>query len=192
MSRIGRIPITLPAGVKYTCQDNVITISGKLGELSYSLNPGISIEEKNGQLLVSRQDDSRSQKALHGLTRALLNNMAQGVTAGYEKTLQIIGTGYTAEIVGPWLRLSVGYSHDILMEIPKNMKVEATVIPRREQGALGVQAVIKVSGIHKEDVGKFAAEIRHCRPPLNYATGKGIRYEGEYVRIKPGKAGASS
>ncbi|MDO9578097.1 MAG: 50S ribosomal protein L6 [Candidatus Cloacimonadales bacterium] len=192
MSRIGRTPVKLPDGVKYSIKDDVIIISGKKGELTYTLNAGISVEEKNGELIVSRQDDTRPQKAFHGLTRALLNNMVIGVTEGFEKVLQIIGTGYTAEIVGPWLKLSVGYAHDILLETPKHLKVEAEVIPRREQGPLSVQAVIKISGIHKEDVGKFAAEIRHCRPPLNYASGKGIRYEGEYIRIKPGKAGATS
>lgn len=192
MSRIGRTPVKLPVGVKYSIKDNVIIISGKKGELTYTLNEGISVEEKDGELIVSRQDDSRPQKAFHGLTRALLNNMVVGVTEGFEKNLQIIGTGYTAEIIGPWLKLSVGFSHDILLETPKNLEVEATAIPRREQGPLSVQAVVKIRGIHKEDVGKFAAEIKHCRPPLNYASGKGIRYEGEYIRIKPGKAGATS
>jgi len=160
--------------------------------LSYTLNAGITIEEKEGELLVSRKDDSRPQKALHGLTRALVNNMVIGVTDGFEKVLQIIGTGYSAEVVGPWIKLSVGFSHEILIQIPENLDVEAKVIPRREQGPLSVQAVVKISGIHKEDVGKFAAEIKRCRPPLNYASGKGIRYEGEYVRIKPGKAGATA
>jgi large subunit ribosomal protein L6 len=114
--------------------------------------------------------------------------MVIGVTEGFQKTLQIIGTGYNAERVGPWLRLTLGYSHDILMEIPDNLTVEAVVIPRREQGKLGVQAVITVKGIHKEDVGKFSAEIRNCRPPENYK-GKGIRYLNEWVLIKPGKSG---
>jgi len=192
MSRVGRTPVKLPDGVKYSFKDNVVTISGKKGELSYTLNAGITIEEKEGELLVSRKDDSRPQKALHGLTRALVNNMVIGVTDGFEKVLQIIGTGYSAEVVGPWIKLSVGFSHEILIQIPENLDVEAKVIPRREQGPLSVQAVVKISGIHKEDVGKFAAEIKRCRPPLNYASGKGIRYEGEYVRIKPGKAGATA
>ena len=118
--------------------------------------------------------------------------MIIGLSEGYVKELQVIGTGYSAEVLGPWLKLSVGFSHDILIQIPENLKVEAESVPRREQGALGVQAKIKISGIHKEDVGKFAAEIRKCRPPLNYATGKGIRYKGEYVRIKPGKTAATA
>ncbi|HPR17109.1 MAG TPA: 50S ribosomal protein L6 [Candidatus Cloacimonadota bacterium] len=192
MSRVGRTPVKLPKDVKFNLKDGVVTISGKLGELSYTLQPGIMVEENDGELKVTRDNDSRPVRALHGLTRALLNNMVIGVTNGFVKELQIIGTGYTAERIGPWLRLSVGYSHDILMEVPQDLVVEAVLIPRRDQGSLGVQAEIKVTGINKEDVGKFAAEIKRCRPPLNYATGKGIRYKGEYVRIKPGKAGASS
>ncbi|MCF7794049.1 MAG: 50S ribosomal protein L6 [Candidatus Cloacimonetes bacterium] len=192
MSRVGKTPVKLPEGVKSNLKGNTVVITGKKGELDYTLQPGIKVEEKDGELIVSREDDSRPQKALHGLTRALINNMVIGVTEGFEKELQIIGTGYSAERIGPWLKLSVGFAHDILMEVPENLDVEAKLIPRREQGALGVQAAIKVSGIDKEDVGKFAAEIKRCRPPLNYATGKGIRYKGEYVRIKPGKAGATA
>jgi large subunit ribosomal protein L6 len=192
MSRVGRTPIKLPEGVKYSIKDNNVTISGSKGELNYTLCSGITVAEENGVLLVTRRDDSRPQKALHGLTRALLNNMVIGVTEGFMKELQIIGTGYSAEILGPWLKLSVGFSHEILMQIPEHLKVEAEIIPRREQGPLSVQAVVRVSGINKEDVGKFAAEIKRCRPPLNYATGKGIRYKGEYVRIKAGKAGATA
>lgn len=192
MSRVGRTPVKLPDAVKYSIKDNIVTISGSKGELNYTLCNGISVAEENSVLLVSRKDDSRPQKALHGLTRALLNNMVIGVTEGFMKELQIIGTGYSAEVIGPWLKLNVGFSHDILIQIPENLNVEAEIIPRREQGPLGIQAVVKVSGISKEDVGKFAAEIRKCRPPLNYATGKGIRYKGEYVRIKPGKAGATA
>ena len=192
MSRVGRTPVKLPDGVKYSIKDNMITISGNKGELNYTLCNGISVAEENRELIVSRRDDTRPQKALHGLTRALLNNMVIGTTEGFMKELQIIGTGYAAEVIGPWLKLNVGFSHDILIQIPENLNVEAVIIPRREQGALGVQAEVKISGIDKEDVGKFAAEIRRCRPPLNYATGKGIRYKGEYVRIKPGKAGATA
>lgn len=189
MSRIGKTPIKLPEGVQVSLSGVTVTIKGKKGELSYDLQKGISIEQKDKLLLVHRSDDSREQKSLHGLTRALLNNMVNGVTEGYKKVLQIIGTGYSAERIGPWLKLVLGYSHDILMEVPENLQVAAKVIPRREQGRLGVQAEITVEGIHKEDVGKFAAEIRSCRPPENYK-GKGVRYEGEWVRIKPGKSGA--
>lgn len=192
MSRVGRTPVKLPDGVKFNLKNNSVIITGPKGELDYNLQHGIKVEEKDGELIVSRKDDSRPQKALHGLTRSLVNNMVLGVTEGFTKELQIIGTGYSAERVGPWLKLALGFAHDILMEVPEHLNVDAQIIPRREQGPLGVQAVIKVSGISKEDVGKFAAEIKRCRPPLNYATGKGVRYKGEYIRIKPGKAGATA
>jgi large subunit ribosomal protein L6 len=183
MSRIGKTPIQLPDGIKIDIKDSKVTVTGKLGTLDYTMMPGISAAVKDGLLKVARSDDSREQKAFHGLTRSLINNMIIGVTEGYTRTLQVIGTGYSAESVGPWLKLNLGYSHEILVEVPEGIKVDAQTIPRREQGALGVQAVIKVSGIHKEDVGKFAAEIRACRKPAPNFKGKGIRWEGEYVRV---------
>ncbi len=192
MSRIGKTPITITEGVKVEIKNNIITVSSKNGELTYKFNDGITIKQKENVLILGRRDDSKEQKSFHGLARSLVNNMIIGLSEGYSKELQIIGTGYSAEVLGQWLKLNVGFSHDILIEIPENLKVEAELVPRREQGALGVQANIKVSGIHKEDIGKFAAEIRKCRPPLNYATGKGIRYKGEYVRIKPGKTAATA
>lgn len=192
MSRIGKTPIPVPEGIKVEIKNNIITISSKNGELSYKFKDGITIKQEENVLIFERRDDTKDQKSFHGLTRSLVNNMIIGLTEGYSKELQLIGTGYSAEVLGPWLKLNVGFSHDILLQIPENLKVEAAIVPRRDQGALGVQANIKVSGIHKEDVGKFAAEIKKCRPPLNYATGKGIRYKGEYVRIKPGKTAATA
>ena len=192
MSRIGKTPVLIPEGIKVEIKNNIITVSSNNGELIYKFQDGITIKQEGNELILKRKDDSKKQKSFHGLTRSLVNNMVIGLSEGYIKELQIIGTGYSAEVLGPWLKLSVGFSHDILIQIPENLKVEAELIPRREQGTLGVQAVVKVSGIHKEDVGKFAAEIRKCRPPLNYATGKGIRYKGEYVRIKPGKTAATA
>ena len=192
MSRIGKTPVPVPEGIKVEIKDNIITVSSNNGELKFKFQDGITIKQEANELILERRDDSKGQKSFHGLTRALVNNMVIGLSEGYSKELQIIGTGYSAEVMGPWLKLSVGYSHDILIQIPENLKVEAELVPRREQGPLGVQANVKVSGIQKEDVGKFAAEIRKCRPPLNYATGKGIRYKGEYVRIKPGKTAATA
>jgi len=192
MSRIGKTPVPVPEGIKVEIKDNIITVSSNNGELSFKFQDGIKIKQEANEIILERRDDSKEQKSFHGLTRSLVNNMVIGLSEGYSKELQIIGTGYSAEVMGPWLKLSVGYSHDILMQIPENLKVEAELVPRRDQGALGVQANVKVSGIQKEDVGKFAAEIRKCRPPLNYATGKGIRYKGEYVRIKPGKTAATA
>ena len=192
MSRIGKTPVPVPEGIKVEIKNNIITVSSKNGELTYNFQDGITIKQEENKLIFERRDDSKKQKSFHGLTRSLVNNMIIGLSEGYTKELQIIGTGYSAEVLGLWLKLSVGFSHEIFMQIPDNLKVEAELIPRREQGALGVQAVVKVSGTHKEDVGKFAAEVRKCRPPLNYATGKGIRYKGEYVRIKPGKTAATA
>jgi large subunit ribosomal protein L6 len=189
MSRIGKTPIKLPEGVQVSLDGMTVKVKGKNGDLQFTLSEGISMTQEDGLLKFERCDDSREQKSLHGLSRALVNNMVIGVTDGFKKVLQVIGTGYSAERVGPWLKLTLGYSHDILMEVPDNLKVDAKIIPRREQGKLGVQAEITVAGIHKEDVGKLAAEIRNCRPPENYK-GKGIRYQNEWIRIKPGKSGA--
>ncbi|MBC8385085.1 MAG: 50S ribosomal protein L6 [Candidatus Cloacimonetes bacterium] len=183
MSRIGRTPIKLADDVKADISGELIKISGKLGNLEYKMRQGISVKQEENSLFVSRLDDSKLQKAYHGLARALINNMVIGVSEGYKRILHVIGTGYSAEVIGGWLKLNVGYSHEILMEIPESLKVVATAIPRREQGALGVQVVIEVGGINKEEVGKFAAEIRHCRPPAPNFKGKGIRWEGEHVRI---------
>lgn len=189
MSRIGKTPVKLPDGVKFDLKDDVITITGPKGSLDCKLQPGIEVKLEDNVLFFDRADDSRQQKAFHGLVRALVNNMVIGVTQGYEKVLHVIGTGYTAEVVGPWLKLNVGYSHEILMEIPDGINVDAKTIPRREQGPLGIQAVITVTGIDKEDVGKFSAEIRECRKPAPNLKGKGIRWAGEHVKIVA-KAGA--
>ncbi len=190
MSRIGKTPIVIPQDVDVKIEGKKITVKGKKGELSYTMLDGISAEVKDGNIIIKRSSDIKEQRAYHGLTRSLVQNMVTGVSEGYQKVLQVIGTGYGAEVVGPWLKLVLGYSHDILIEIPEGIEVATETIPRRDQGKLGVQAVIKISGINKEDVGKFAAEVRKCREPENYK-GKGIRYEGEYVQIKAGKAGAA-
>jgi large subunit ribosomal protein L6 len=190
VSRIGKTPIEIPQDVNVEINGNVITVKGKKGELSYTMLSGISAQVKDNMIEIKRAEDTKNLRAFHGLTRSLVQNMVIGVSKGFEKNLQVIGTGYGAEVVGPWLKLVLGYSHDILLEIPEGIEVITETIPRREQGKLGVQAKIKVKGINKEDVGKFAAEIRRCREPENYK-GKGIRYEGEYVQIKAGKAGAA-
>jgi len=189
MSRIGKVPIEIPEGVKYEVKGKVIKVTGPKGTLSYKMHDSVRVGEKEGKLEVSRKGDDREHRSLHGLTRALIKNMIIGVSEGYQRDLQVIGTGYSAEVVGQWVKLSVGFSHDILLEIPEGISVEANIIPRREQGPLGVQATIKVIGISKEDVGKFAAEIRNCRPPAPNFKGKGIRWKGEHVRIVS-KAGA--
>lgn len=188
MSRIGKAPVKFDANVKVDVREDILWIKGTLGELNCKLLPGIGIEVEDGILLVTRQDDSKSQRALHGLTRALIQNMVTGVTEGYLKTLHVIGTGYSAERVGPWLRLSLGYSHDIVMEIPEGLTVEAEAVPRSKGTRSDLQSIIRIKGIDKQLVGHFTAEVRACRPPENYK-GKGIRYEDEHVTIKAGKAG---
>jgi large subunit ribosomal protein L6 len=177
MSRVGRMPIAVPAGVKVTIKQDRVTVTGPKGELERRFNPEMSITLKDNILTVSRPDDSREHLSLHGLTRSLLANMVQGVSGGFEKTLEIVGVGYRAEKAGDKLLLRVGFSHP----------VEVTPLPGVSLEVEGNNR-IKVSGINKEDVGEMAAEIRAIRPPDAYK-GKGVRYAGEVVRLKAGKAG---
>jgi len=189
MSRIGKAPIKLSSGLDVTITDGVVTVKGKLGQLSYTLMPGITIEQEENILHVKRSDDSKSQRALHGLTRALIQNMVTGVSEGYKKTLHIFGTGYSSEVIGPWLKLILGYSHDILLQIPQGLAVDANPVPRSKGTRSDFTSIINIQGIDKQLIGQFAAEVRNCRPPENYK-GKGIRYHDEYVTIKAGKAGS--
>ncbi|MFA7056914.1 MAG: 50S ribosomal protein L6 [Candidatus Cloacimonadales bacterium] len=189
MSRIGKKPIEIPEGVKITITGNHIAVEGKLGKLSHDLVGGITVVQEGKTLIVSRIDDSREQKSLHGLGRSLIQNLVTGVTTGYEKQLHVIGTGFSAEVIGIWLKLNVGFSHEIYLEIPQGLEVKAEPIPRGKGMHPEHQANVFVKGIHKEDVGKFSAEIRECRKPENYK-GKGVRYSTEHVIIKAGKAGA--
>ncbi len=177
MSRIGRMPITIPQGVAVSINKDEVTITGPKGELRRRFNPDMSITLHNSSLMVSRPSDSKVHRSLHGLTRTLLANMVEGVTNGFEKELEIVGVGYRAEKIGDKLVMHVGYSHT----------VEISPLPGV---SLGVEKAnhIKVTGINKEVVGEMAAEIRAIRPPDAYK-GKGIRYAGELVRLKAGKAG---
>jgi len=188
MSRIGRAPIKLDS-VDLKVQDGVVKVKGSLGELSYTLMPGIAVNVEDNVAHVTRADDTKSQKALHGLSRALIQNMVTGVREGYLKTLHVIGTGYSAERIGPWLKLSLGYSHDIVLEIPSGVTVETEAVPRSKGTRSDLQSIIRIKGIDKQVVGHFSAEVRSCRPPDNYK-GKGVRYHDEYVVIKAGKAGS--
>jgi len=189
MSRIGKAPIKLSSGLDINITDGTVTVKGKLGQLSYTLMPGITLEQEESVLHVKRADDSKSQRALHGLSRALIQNMVTGVTEGYKKTLHIFGTGYSAEVIGPWLKLALGYSHDILLQIPKGLAVDANPVPRSKGTRNDFTCIINIQGIDKQLVGQFAAEVRNCRPPENYK-GKGVRYHDEHVTIKAGKAGS--
>jgi large subunit ribosomal protein L6 len=177
MSRIGRMPITVPQGVSVEFKENEIIVKGPKGELSRRVNPEMDIKLEDGVLSINRPSDAREHRAQHGLTRALVANMVEGVSKGFEKNLEIIGVGYRAELVGEKLVLKLGFSHTIDFDPEPGIKFELENANK-----------VKVIGIDKEQVGKVAAQIKKSRPPDAYK-GKGVRYAGEKVRIKPGKAG---
>jgi len=177
MSRVGRMPITVPAGVRVSIDGDDVTVRGPKGELRRSFHPDLSIGLANSTLTVTRPSDSRLHRSLHGLTRSLLANMVQGVSQGFESALDIVGVGYRAEQAGDEVVLRVGFSHQV--QVKPLPGVSLTVEGNNR---------IKVAGIDKEAVGEMAARIRAIRPPNPYK-GKGIRYAGEQVRLKPGKAG---
>lgn len=177
MSRIGRMPIAVPSGVTVTIDKNRVKVAGPKGELSRDINPEIAIAQQDNTLMVTRPSDNREHRSQHGLARSLINNMVTGVSSGFEKQLEIVGVGYRAEKVGEKLVIRVGYSH----------LVEVEPLPGITLSVEG-NTRIKVSGIDKEAVGEMAARIRRIRPPDAYK-GKGIRYAGEKVHLKPGKAG---
>ena len=177
MSRVGKMPIDIPSGVTVNIAGETVTVKGPKGELSRSLRTDMRIDLEGNTLTVTRPSESKKHRAFHGLTRSLLANMVEGVSKGYEKTLEIVGVGYRAEKTGEKLVIRIGFSHP----------VEVTPLPGLTLSVEGNNR-IKVSGINKEDVGEMAAEIRAIRPPDAYK-GKGIRYAGEVVHLKPGKAG---
>ncbi|MDX1387760.1 MAG: 50S ribosomal protein L6 [Acidobacteriota bacterium] len=176
MSRIGRLPVPVPDGVEVKVDGSTVSVKGPRGELTRSFVPDMTIAMENGAVVVSRPTDQARHRALHGLTRSLINNMVLGVSEGYEKVLEIHGVGYKAEQKGKQLVLSVGFSHTVPIDPLDG--VEFT---------LESPTVIRVKGIDKEKVGRMAAEIRKVRPPEPYK-GKGIRYRDEHVRRKAGKA----
>lgn len=181
MSRIGRMPIPVPKGVTVDIKGNTVKITGAKGELERTVDSDIAVVLENDRIVMTRPTDQRRHRAVHGLTRALLNNMVLGVSEGFKRGLEIQGVGYRAELQGQNLVLHVGYSHPVVMEPPDGISFEV------EKG--GRQ--LSVNGIDKELVGEIAARIRRVRPPEPYK-GKGIRYEGEYVRRKAGKAGKAA
>lgn len=184
MSRIGKRPIPVPAGVTVTPgEDGQLTIKGPKGTLARRLNPDIQIKQDNGALLVERPSDGKEHRSLHGLTRTLVANMVEGVTKGYEKQLEIQGVGYRATMQGQNLQLSVGFSHLIEVWPREGIAFAVANDPQSRN------PIITISGIDKEKVGQTAAEIRKLKKPEPYK-GKGIRYKGEAVRRKAGKSGA--
>ena len=177
MSRIGKLPIPVPSGVTVNIAGENVTVKGPKGQLTRSLPTEMHVAMEGSNLVVTRPSDNKKHRAYHGLTRSLLANMVQGVSKGFEKSLEIVGVGYRAEKVGDKLNLRLGFSH----------QVEVKPMPGITLAVEGTNK-IKVSGINKEDVGEMAAEIRALRVPDHYK-GKGIRYSGEKVHLKPGKAG---
>ena len=178
MSRIGKLPISVPGGVTITVDDgNTVTVKGPKGTLTEKISPDMMIEQDNGVLHVKRPSDDKQHRALHGLTRSLIHNMVVGVTEGFAKNLEIEGVGYRAQLQGSKLVLNMGYSHPVEFEAPEGISFEVPA-PNR----------ITVKGISKQQVGQMAADIRAVREPEPYI-GKGIRYAGEYVRRKEGKTG---
>lgn len=177
MSRVGKKPIEIPAGVTVTLNNSTVTVKGPKGELTRSFNPDIEIKIEENIISISRPSDVKEHRALHGTTRAVIANMVEGVSKGFERRLELIGVGYRAQKQGSKLVLNVGYSHPVEFEAENGLEIE---VPTNTK--------ITIKGTDKERVGEFAANIRQVRPPEPYK-GKGIRYEGEFVRRKEGKTG---
>jgi len=177
MSRIGRLPITVPSGVDVTIEGRNVTVTGPKGTLSRALHPDMTVTREDGTIVVTRPTEQKTHKQLHGLTRTLVNNMVVGVTDGYRKGLEITGVGYRATLNGRKLTLNLGYSHPIEIDPPAGISFEVENPTR-----------LAVVGIDKELVGQIAAKVRSTRKPEPYK-GKGVRYAGEYIRRKAGKAG---
>ena len=176
MSRIGKLPVSVPAGVEVSINGNEVTVKGPKGELTRSFYSALTIEQaEDNSIVVTRPDDERESRAQHGLTRTLINNMVIGVSEGYSKTLELVGVGYRAAVKGDKLEMNLGFSHPDIVEKPEGINFECPD-----------QAKIVVSGIDKQQVGQVAADIRKWRKPEPYK-GKGIRYQGEHIRRKEGK-----
>lgn len=179
MSRIGQKPISILKGVKVDKKDGMIQVAGSKGTLSANVHPAISVEIKGEDVILSRTSDEKSAKSLHGLWRALIQNMIKGVSEGFQKKLEIVGVGYKAEMKGKRLQLALGYSHPIVFQPPDGVRLE---VPQPTN--------ITIGGADKQLVGQVASKIRSFRPPEPYK-GKGVKYEGEFIRRKAGKAAAT-
>ena len=183
MSRIGKLPIVLPAKVEVSIKDDVITVKGPKGELTQKLNPALSIKVEDGHILVERPNDEREMRAQHGLNRSLIHNMVVGVSEGYKKELELVGVGYRATATGQVLELALGYSHAIYLRLPAEVKVEAKT--ERNKNPL-----ITLESCDKQLIGQICAKIRTFRKPEPYK-GKGIKFVGEVIRRKSGKSASA-
>jgi large subunit ribosomal protein L6 len=179
VSRVGKNPVPIPAGVKITKSDAVLTVKGPKGELTFAIHPDITVDVQAAEVAVTRPSDVKEHRSLHGATRAVINNMVLGVTTGFKRNLELVGVGYRAELRAERLFMSLGYSHQIVFIPPKGITV-ATPTPTS----------ISIEGIDKQLVGQVAAKIRSFRPPEPYK-GKGVKYEGERIRRKAGKTAKS-
>ncbi|MCC8072881.1 MAG: 50S ribosomal protein L6 [Clostridiales bacterium] len=177
MSRIGLKPITIPAGVDVNIDNTAVTVKGPNGTLSMNVHPNMAISVEGSEIIVSRPNDEKENKALHGLTRSLVANMVTGVTEGFKKNLEVNGVGYRVQLQGNTLVMNLGFSHQVTMEAPEGIKIECP----------SANAIV-ISGADKQKVGQFAAQVREKRPPEPYK-GKGIKYADEHIRRKEGKAG---
>lgn len=177
MSRIGRMPIAIPAGVEVKLDGNTVTVKGPKGTLSRTVHQNMKVEIAGDEILVTRPDDNKENRSLHGLTRTLIANMVEGVTNGFSKELEVNGVGYRAQKQGNDLVLTIGYSHNVVMPAPEGISID---VPTPNK--------VVISGADKQKVGQFAAEVREKRPPEPYK-GKGIKYATEHIRRKEGKAG---
>lgn len=177
MSRIGKKPVAIPSGVEVRLSGPNITVKGPKGELSWAHPHGVSVSVEGGRAVVARQNDSKPVRALHGLSRALIQNMVKGVSEGYTRVLELSGVGYRAQVQGDKLLLTVGFSHPVEFQLPKGIKAE---VDKK-------QTVITLTGIDKHKLGQAAADIKAIRPPDSYK-GKGVRYSGQRLKLKAGKA----
>jgi len=181
MSRIGKLPVTLPKGVTVSVSDaNVVSVKGPLGELSQVIDKDLKVEVADNEVILTRPTESKNHKSLHGLYRALIANMVTGVSQGYKKELELVGVGYRAEAKGQQLEMSLGYSHEIIIQLPNEVKIESKTERRSNP-------VITLTSIDKQLIGHVAAKIRSLRPPEPYK-GKGIKFVGEQLRRKAGKS----
>lgn len=179
MSRIGKKPVTIPAGIKVSVAKTKVTVEGPGGRLEHTFPDGVAIAVEGPEIKISRKGETKEFRAYHGMTRALINNMVNGVKTPWEKILEVHGTGYNANVAGKSLELEIGFSNKITMEIPKGLEVKVDKAK---------PVVIRISGADKQAVGQLAAEIRKIRPPSPYGENKGIRYRNESIRKKAGKA----